>query len=162
MSARIRRPFDLAPHPEGGFYKETYRAAERVVGAGGRNRSAATSIHFLITPGSVSRIHRVAADEIWNFHLGGPMTVVELSGRGAVTTSLGSDVLGGVQQVQHVVKAGTWFGSFPDAGTAFTFVGCTVSPGFEFEDFELGSRAKLLEDFPDARELIIKLTEGLP
>ena len=66
------------------------------------------------------------------------------------------------QKVQYVVKAGTWFGSFPNAGTEYSLVGCTVAPGFAFEDFELGSRAALLAQFPDAADLVTKLTEGLP
>lgn len=92
------------------------------------------------------------------------MTVIELdlSELGHFrATKLGHDVMNG-ELVQYTVKKGTWFGSFPDDGTEFSFVGCTVSPGFEFEDFELGSRGRLIEEFPDAIEVITKLTEGLP
>ena len=99
---------------------------------------------------------------MWNFHLGGPMTVLEITEEGALTkTVLGPDVLAG-HKVQHVVKAGTWFGSYPCDGTAFSFVGCTVSPGFEFEDFELASRGDLTAKYPALAEDIAKLTEGLP
>lgn len=90
------------------------------------------------------------------------MTVVELIDGEAKCTTLGQDVLNG-QLVQYTVRKGTWFGSFPNEGSAYSFVGCTVAPGFEFEDFELGSsREKLLREFPDAEELVVKLTEGLP
>ena len=90
------------------------------------------------------------------------MTVLEIAENGDMTkTVLGPDVLAG-QRVQHVVKAGTWFGSYPCDGTEFSFVGCTVSPGFEFEDFELASRRDLTEKFPALAEDIARLTQGLP
>ncbi|KAH8057022.1 hypothetical protein JL722_7248 [Aureococcus anophagefferens] len=127
MIDKLKTTYDMQPHPEGGFFKETYRAESRITSSFGE-RSPSTAIYFLITPGSVSRLHRIRADEL----------------------------------VQYTVKAGTWFGSFPNAGSAYSFVGCTVAPGFEFEDFELGSRAALLAEFPDARDLVVKLTEGLP
>ena len=183
---QIKDKFELLPHPEGGFYKETYRSSETIQCLYGE-RVCGTAIYFLITPGSVSRFHRIRADETWHFYLGGPMTVVELcppsagddnsnsnssnnnssaDNTGSVIarcTTLGQDVLRG-ELVQYTVRAGTWFGSFPNEGTDYSFVGCTVSPGFEFRDFELGSRAKLLREFPNIknRALISKLTEGLP
>jgi len=160
MIDKLKTTYDMQPHPEGGFFKETDRAESRITSSFGE-RSASTAIYFLITPGSVSRLHRIRADEVWHFYLGGPMTVVELVDGAAKCTTLGHDVLDG-QLVQYTVKAGTWFGSFPNAGSAYSFVGCTVAPGFEFEDFELGSRAALLAEFPDARDLVVKLTEGLP
>mmetsp|Transcript_6155 Transcript_6155/g.7963 ORF Transcript_6155/g.7963 Transcript_6155/m.7963 type:complete len:94 (+) Transcript_6155:302-583(+) len=93
------------------------------------------------------------------------MTVVELTKEGARLTVLGNDILNEdtlSQQVQYVVKANTWFGAFPNEGSSYSFVGCTVAPGFKFRDFEIGSRAALLSEFPHDHEIIIKLTEGLP
>ena len=90
------------------------------------------------------------------------MTVVEISTDGTLTkTTLGQDVLQ-EQKVQHLVKAGTWFGSFPNKGTTFSFVGCTVAPGFDFCDFQLGSRSKLIDEYPQHFKDIEMLTEGLP
>ena len=92
------------------------------------------------------------------------MSIIELVSDGNQMyreTILGQNILEGEVQ-QHVVKGNTWFGCFPCDGTAFSFVGCTVAPGFDFADFELGSRASLLKDFPNASEIITKLTEGLP
>ena len=93
-------------------------------------RHEAHGVHFDLLPdhaGSVSRLHRIRSDEVWNFHLGGPMTVLEIAEDGALTkTVLGPDVLAG-HKVQHVVKAGTWFGSYPCDGTAFSFVGCGLA-----------------------------------
>ena len=156
--------YNLQPHPEGGFYAESYRAASSVEAEHGK-RSASTVIYFLITPGSVSRLHRLAhTDEGWHFYLGSPMTVLEISPDGELRkTILGSDVLAG-QSVQHVVPKGQWFGSYPNENTegSYSFVGCTVAPGFEFADFELASRAKLTAEFPQHAKEIEKLTEGLP
>jgi len=161
--ARLCEDLKLEPHPEGGFFAETYKSEIEVTApwGGGVIRAASTAIHFLITPGSVSRLHRLQADEVWHFYGGGPMTVVELVGDGACTTVLGPLGMGPYVQ-QHVVKAGTWFGSFPNPGSSFSLVGCTVAPGFEFDDFELASHAKLVEEFPKAETLISKLTVGLP
>jgi hypothetical protein len=101
---------------------------------------------------------------VWHFYLGGKMSIIELTldtEQMYKETVLGQNIVEGEIQ-QLVVKRDTWFGCFPAKGTHFSFVGCTVSPGFDFQDFELGSRAKLLEEFPNAGEVIIKLTEGLP
>lgn len=157
----LKARFALAPHPEGGFYGETYRADSNVKASYG-TRSASTAIFFLITPGSVSRLHKIAADECWHFYLGGSMTVLEITEDGTLTkTILGQDVLGG-EKVQHVVKGGTWFGCFPNEGTEYSFVGCTVAPGFDFSDFELASRSSLCKEFPQHKEEISMLTKGLP
>jgi predicted cupin superfamily sugar epimerase len=131
----------LEPHPEGGFYRETYRSA------------ASTAIYYLLPAGAVSRLHRLKCDELFHFHAGGPMTIVELRPDGAVvSTRLAADA------PQHVVRAGAWFGGFPEDGSAFSLVGCTVAPPFRFEEFELGERAALLARFPAARALIERLT----
>lgn len=101
---------------------------------------------------------------VWHFYLGGPLTVIELDETQDThfkATTLGHDLAAG-QTLQHVVHGGTWFGCFPSEGTEFSFVGCTVAPGFEFTDFELASRSQLLANFPAASSVICKLTEGLP
>lgn len=148
----------LQPHPEGGFFAETYRSSITVQTERGE-RSASTAIHFLITPGSVSRLHRIMADELWHFYGGGPLNVIELVDGKAKVTKIG--ITPGCLP-QYVVKAGTWFGSYPCEGFEYSLVGCTVAPGFEFQDFELASRAILLDAFPEAKDVIVKLTKGLP
>jgi len=148
------RIYNLKPHPEGGFYRETYKSA----GKTGDGRNFSTAIYFLLPAGHKSRMHRIKADELWHFYLGGPLVVGEISPAGlAERTALGPDAAGG-QVVQHIVPAGSWFGAYPEKGTKFSFVGCTVSPGFEFADLELGGRAALLREFPRAAELIERLT----
>mmetsp|Transcript_18435 Transcript_18435/g.48639 ORF Transcript_18435/g.48639 Transcript_18435/m.48639 type:complete len:201 (-) Transcript_18435:287-889(-) len=156
------KKYNLQPHPEGGYFVETFRAASTVSATQG-TRSALTSIYFLVMPGSISRMHRLAhSDEVWSFYLGGPMTVVEISKDGVLKkTTLGADVNYG-ELVQHVVPAGSWFGSYPNEGSAYSFVGCMVGPGFDFADFELGSRSALLAQYPQHEGEIVKLTEGLP
>ena len=104
--------------------------------------------------GNVSRIHRIQSDEIWHFYKGSAIKIIELVEDGFKETELGTDLL------QYTVPANTWFGSYPT--DSYSFVGCTVSPGFDFADFELGSRAKLMVEFPNARSVIEKLTIGLP
>ena len=103
------------------------------------------------------------ARKVWHFYLGAPMTVVEMDASApghARTTVLGQDIFAG-QSVQYTVRAGTWFGSFPNDGGAYSFVGCTVAPGFDFVDFEMADPADLKREFPDAHALIEKLTIGL-
>ena len=155
--------YDLQPHPEGGYFKETYRdkgviekSALPPQFCGRRNFS--TAIYFLLPEGKKSHLHRIKSDEVWHFYLGGPLSIVQIAPQGAVDTIvLGNDITNG-QVLQHVVPAGFWFGAYPNAGSCFSFVGCTVAPGFDFADFEMGKREDLLRQFPHARETIESLT----
>ena len=151
------RDLGLLPHPEGGFYRETYRSRTQV----GSGRAAATMIYFLLPAGHVSRLHRIDADEGWHHYLGGALEVYELDeaepGASAHVTRLGKDLSHG-EVPQHLVPAGRWFGAAPAAGSPYALVGCTVAPGFEFSRFELGVRAALLAQFPAAAALVERLT----
>mmetsp|Transcript_17827 Transcript_17827/g.37046 ORF Transcript_17827/g.37046 Transcript_17827/m.37046 type:complete len:704 (-) Transcript_17827:61-2172(-) len=148
----------LEPHPEGGYFVETYRSPFEVDTPMGP-RASSTAIKFLVTEGSVSRLHRIESDELWHFYSGGPLVVVELDDdeEGHVRTT----ILGPDDEKQYTVKAGVWFGSFPAEGTEWSLVGCTVSPGFDFQDFELAAPSSLKEEFPEAVDMINKLTKGL-
>lgn len=145
----IVRRYRLEPHPEGGFFRETYRAAGTVAG-----RAYSTAIYYLLPAGAISRLHRIRCDEIWHFYLGGPMSVATLHEDGREDRTL----LGPGHALQHVVPAGAWFGAWPEPGTAYSLVGCTVAPGFEFADLEIAQRAPLLARYPHAHELIERLT----
>lgn len=147
---------NLKPLPEeGGYYNEHYRSAGVIPHV---ERNYSTSIYFMLPAGQISALHRIKSDEGWHFYLGGPMTVVQISPEGKVEKIvLGQDVLNG-QKVQHVVPAGYWFGAYPNPGTEYALVGCTVAPGFDFADFELGTRADLLRQFPQAEDVISQLT----
>jgi predicted cupin superfamily sugar epimerase len=150
------RSLGLQPHPEGGFYRETYRAQQR----DRSGRAAATMIYFLLPAGHVSRLHRIDADEGWHHYLGGALEVHELDegepDRHRITR-LGKNIADG-EVPQHWVPAGRWFGASPAAGAPYALVGCTVAPAFEFARFELGARATLLARFPAAADLVTRLT----
>lgn len=144
--------YAMKPHPEGGFYRETYRSRAT---ANGRN--ICTAIYFLLPAGAKSRLHRLGSDELWHFYLGGPITIAQIFPDGREErVALGPDPKAGQVQ-QHAVPAGCWFGAYPAPGTKYALVGCTVAPGFDFDDFEIGGSAALLKDFPNSAELIKKL-----
>jgi len=162
----IVRSLSLSPHPEGGYYRETYRASltlprAALATAHRGDRSASTAIYFLVPRGSFSALHRIASDEVWHFYAGAPLEVVEIDRDGVVRrTVLGSDL--GDETPQHVVPAGAWFGSRVLAGTeargSFAMVGCTVAPGFDFAGFTLAERAALTREYPEHTRLIEELT----
>jgi predicted cupin superfamily sugar epimerase len=148
----------LQPHPkEGGFFRETYRAAEPLACAQGE-RSVSTAIYYLLTPQTFSEMHRLASDEVFHFYAGAPVRMLQLFPDGqAREVVLGSDVLAG-QLPQVVVPRGVWQGSLLEPGGDFALLGCTVAPGFDYADYEAGDRAALLAQFPQQRELIERLT----
>ncbi|MEM8559241.1 MAG: cupin domain-containing protein [Bacteroidota bacterium] len=148
----------MEPHPEGGFFRETYRAAHTVENEHGHARTASTAIYFLLRAGDVSHLHRIAADEGWHLYAGGPLTIHTLTVNGTYTAlHLGLDLAAG-QRPQHVVPGGVWFGATVDEGADYALVGCTVAPGFDFADFELADRASMLAAYPQHRALIERLT----
>ena len=128
----------MNPHPEGGFYKECFRSKEELSFNGFEGtRSLSTSIYFLLKQGQTSSLHRIKSDEIWYFHDGQTLEIIELDESGnEIITRLGKNILDG-DVLQHVVLAGRWFGARPSEGASFCLVGCQVSPGFDFKDFEL-------------------------
>ncbi|KAJ3105124.1 hypothetical protein HK100_003943 [Physocladia obscura] len=168
----------MLSHPEGGYYCETYRSPHNVtiqvsIPPGTETnesttastqtktitRSASTGILFLLTADSpISHLHKIAFDEMWHFYGGDPLTVVVL----------GTDGQGGTKQIvlgesvhhekQAVVEGGRWFGSFTNGGVnGYSLVGCTVAPGFEFEDFVIGVREELENLFPSEARLVERL-----
>lgn len=154
----------MKPLPdEGGFYVETYRAADRIskeaLGAKyAGQRSLATAILYLLTPETFSALHRLKSDEVFHFYLGDPITMLRLHPDGSSKViTLGSDIFND-QQIQVTVPAGTWQGAFLNRGGRFSLMGCTVAPGFEFADYESANRSELLKAYPAQRQLIIRLT----
>ncbi len=155
----------LAPHPEGGFFRETYRAAGTIAcnalptGFGG-DRVFSTSIYYLLQAGQVSMLHRIRSDELWHFHMGDALEVIDITPEGVLTTTvLGHDVAAG-NTLQSVVPAGRWFGArlARPARDAFALVGCTVAPGFDFADFEMADRNTMLDAFGQHDAIIKALT----
>jgi predicted cupin superfamily sugar epimerase len=155
--------YQLEPHPEGGFYKETYRAGEQVKAAAlpGRfnsDKSFSTAIYFLLEHHDFSAFHKIKSDECWHFYAGNRLNIYVIDEAGNLTTiHLGNDIAAN-ETFQHVVKAGCWFASEPALSSDFCFVGCTVAPGFDFEDFELAERSTLTKIYPQHKELIERLT----
>jgi predicted cupin superfamily sugar epimerase len=151
------RELGLEPHAEGGYFRETYRAAT----CDASGRAASTLIYFLLLRGQVSRLHRIDADEGWHLYLGGPLLIHELDERAPAaaphTMILGADVARG-ERPQHIVLAGRWFGAELEPQADFALVGCSVAPAFEFQTFELADRTALRTRFTGATALIERLT----
>ncbi|HET9870673.1 MAG TPA: cupin domain-containing protein [bacterium] len=150
------RDLGLLPHPEGGFYRETYRAAGTTPTASG-GRAHSTCIYYLLVRGAKSRLHRLASDEVFHFYLGDPVTWVLLKPEGGSEEKTLGPRLDRGQSPQMVVSAGTWFGGELAPGGSFALMGTTVAPGFDFADFELADPEALARDFPAAQGWIARL-----
>jgi uncharacterized protein len=161
-SDRVRvliQTLGLAPHPERGFYVETHRASARVSATGrGVERSASTAIYFLVSAEEpITFLHRLASDEVFHLYEGGPLEVLRLLPDGSSDVArLGLDLERG-ERPQLVIRQGTWFGTELAAGATHCLIGCTVAPGFEFEDFELADAAALAGRYPAERERIARM-----
>lgn len=144
-AAELVAALDLRPHPEGGWFRETWRAAETIPADAlperfSGPRSHGTAIYFMLARGQRSALHRIASDEVWCFHVGAPLVIETIIEGQRVTQRLGLDLAKG-EAPQRVVPHGVWFGAYPDpdAREDYTLVTCTVAPGFDFADFELMS-----------------------
>jgi predicted cupin superfamily sugar epimerase len=152
----------LQAHPEGGFYKETYRSDEIIPATGlpGRfpgARSFSTAIYFLLRSEDRSMFHRIKSDELWHFHSGGSLSIYILDAFGLSICKLGANVEAG-ESLQIVIPAGCWFGAKVNEPNSYVLAGCTVSPGFDFSDFELANRDELLKEFPFHEDIVRMLT----
>jgi uncharacterized protein len=153
------KALEMETHPEGGFYKESYRAADITPAAGlppryGAARVHATAIYFLLRAGEKSHFHRLKGDEIWHFYAGGGLLLHLLHPGGQLETLLlGPDHAAG-ESFQLCVPGGVWFAATPAPGSAYTLVGCTMAPGFDFADFELAEKAGLTISHPSHLQLI--------
>lgn len=153
----------LQRHAEGGWYREVYRASERISRAGlpsrfRAERAFSTAIYFLLSGSEFSALHRIQQDELWHHYDGGTLTLHMIRPEGDYSTArLGRDADAGDRLVQ-VVEAGVLFGASVNDPASYTLAGCTVAPGFEFDDFELPGRAELVRRYPQHRGLIERLT----
>jgi predicted cupin superfamily sugar epimerase len=152
----------LSRHPEGGWFRETYRAPEGIAlqalpGRFTGDRAFSTAIYFLLAGDDFSALHRIKQDEVWHFYDGSPLTVHVLDEAGAYTVlRLGRRPESG-ELPQAVVRAGCYFGASLDDASSYALVGCTVAPGFDFADFELPTREQLLALYPRHRALVERL-----
>jgi len=164
MNTRIQTiitHLNLQPHPEGGWYAETYRSDETTTGLPERftgPRNFSTAIYFLLTGNTFSAFHRIKSDELWHFYEGDMLEVFVIDEEGTMQViQLGRDTAHG-QVYQACVRKGLWFASRCLVKDGFSLVGCTVSPGFDFADFEMADRAELIQQYPQHSELIYGLT----
>ncbi len=152
-AARLIEHLGLRPHPEGGYYREVSRSSALVLPADGRDvRRAATTIYYLLTEGSSSRLHRVRSDEVWHYYEGDPLELIWLDRAELECHRLSLGPVGEDRRPVAVVPAGSWQAARSTGG--YTLVGCTVCPGFEFEDFRLlaevpDEMARLLDRHPE-------------
>jgi hypothetical protein len=145
----------LAPHPEGGFYRETWRSPARVITPRGE-RAALTVIHYLLPDGSFSAFHRVHSDEVWHHAGGGPLEIHVIDAAGAHEVHRVGRAGTGVAVPHVVVPAGSWQAARP-VGGHHVLASCSVSPGFDFADFEMACEADLLRLRPDLAGIIREL-----
>jgi predicted cupin superfamily sugar epimerase len=153
----------MQPHPEGGYFKETYRSEEIISKDGlparfAGDRNISTAIYYLLELGDFSAFHRIKSDECWHFYAGETLLIHMIDNAGNYSCiKLGHDLVDG-ERFQFVVPAGIWFASEPALNTPFALVGCTVAPGFNFTDFEMADRNELLKDNSQHETIIKRLT----
>ena len=159
------KELDLQPHPEGGYFKEVYRSSgeinsesldSRYVG----KRNYATSIYFLLTSDTFSAFHKINQDEIWHFYHGSSVKIHMISETGDYSNVVvGKDLING-EKLQFVVPGGYWFAANVMSLNDYSLVGCTVSPGFDFKDFQLAERNDLIHQFPQHKKIIKQFTRA--
>ena len=154
---------DLQRHPEGGYFRETFRSdrcirRDALSSEYDGDRSAQTAIYYLLSGDDRSKFHRLHSDEIWHFYAGSAITLYIILRDGKLQKiKLGSDP-GNSEFPQAAINRGVWFGAKVDRRDSYALLGCTVAPGFEFNDFELASRDLLIKEYPEHRKIIEDLT----
>ncbi len=152
----------LEKHPEGGYFREAYRS-EEIIKKGSLpqrfsgDRSFSSSIYFLLKEDEYSGFHRIRSDETWHFYKGNPVEIYIIQDEGGIDCLVLGDEIEKGQQFQLTVKYGQWFAAKPINSKGFSLIGCTVAPGFHFEDFELATEEELIRQYPDHSEIIKKL-----
>ena len=155
------KKLDLIKHPEGGYFKEIYRANEMYYVDQPKKtikRNASTSIYFLLDGSQVSKFHRLKSDELWHFYDGSAIKLYVINEAGEFSTFLlGNDLASG-EVFQVVIRKNSWFAAEVMDKKSYSLIGCTVSPGFDFTDFELASRKNLMDQFPNYKVEILRFT----
>ncbi len=157
----LKERLDLSELPgEGGYYRETYRSDKTIIlpSETDGERSISTSIYYLLDGTQFSAFHRLKSDEIWHFYIGSSITLYIINKMENLSeVKLGSNIEKG-ELFQIQVRAESWFAATVNDISSYALIGCTVSPGFDYLDFELGDRKKLIERYPQHRSIIEKLT----
>lgn len=164
-STRIIEQLQLLPHPEGGWYREVYRSDEMLQPASLPDRYStahcfSTSIYFLLKNDDFSAFHRISSDETWHFYKGSPVIIYCIFPDGSSSQVILGNNLDEGQVLQYTILRNCWFAARNQDENSFSLVGCTVSPGFDFSDFELGLQQNLISLFPHKRALILTLTRS--
>lgn len=159
MNNKLKNIIDklnLKPHVEGGYYNRTYQSSIEIQ-VNNKTRQINTAIYYLLEGDDFSCWHRLKSDEIWHYYCGSNLIVHQIDKNGI----LSSTVLGNLLEHPHtqpqcIIPAGNWFAAKVESPTSFTLLGCTVSPGFEYDDFEMGKKAELLNKYPQHEQIILK------
>jgi hypothetical protein len=151
--------FSMQEHPEGGHFKQTFRS-ERLFDLPGYSgpRSAITVIYYLLKSGQFSAFHRIKSDEVWHYYAGSPLLLHIISDEGKLRMVMLGKNPDRHQNFQAAIEAGSWFAATVASPRSYSLVGCTVAPGFEFEDWELGDRESLVRQYPRHKRIIEKFT----
>lgn len=158
MNAKdLIKKLQLKPHPEGGHYAETYRSEKLILSDEDDSRNVCTAIYFLLEDKEKSHFHRIKSDELWFFHHGVSLEIVMIMDDKIASFTLGNDIMHG-ELPQAMVPANTWFASKLKGGSGYALVSCTVSPGFDFKDFEIAKREELVLKYGHLKNVIIEFT----
>ena len=165
LKKQIIEKLNLQLHPEGGFFRETYRSnglikADNLDSRYWGERNYSTCIYYLLTSDTFSAFHRIHQDEIWHFYDGSPIELHSINMDGIYSAEVIGCDIGKGEIPQFVVQGGTWFGARVIREDDYSLLGCTVAPGFDFMDFEIGVRQDLIAKFPLHKEIITQLTRG--
>jgi uncharacterized protein len=152
---------NLIQHPEGGYYKETYRSDEAIAKQAlperySGNRNFSTSIYFLLRGNEFSAFHKIESDETWHFYAGTSITIMMINEQGNYSEKIIGNNLEENNLLQYTINRNTWFASKVNDENSFSLLGCTVAPGFDFDDFILAEKAILQQQFPQHETVINK------
>jgi predicted cupin superfamily sugar epimerase len=150
---RLVAQLELRPHPEGGYFVETFRSGLDIL-ASWATRPAVTSIYYLLSAANFSAFHRLRSDEIWHHYRGAPVAIEVIDAEGHYLPV----VIGAANCWQAAIGAGSWFAAHVRVPNAYALVGCDVAPGFAYEDFSIGTREELTTSFPQHRALVERWT----
>ena len=154
---QLIKTLNLTPHPEGGYYRETYRSSTLMQTNEGEERNVSTAIYFLLENDNRSRFHRIKSDEMWFFHQGKTLEILLVRNNALERILLGNDIKKG-ELPQAMIPAGSWFASHVKDEDGFALVSCTVAPGFDFADFEMATTEHIAELLADESEIVLKFT----
>ena len=149
------RALEMEPHVEGGYCREMYKSPLKI-----GERLISSTIYYLLQAGQVSKFHRLKSDELWFFHCGDPLLIHQIDDRGNLTTERLGLEAGTKDKPQIAIAAGRIFGAELSEGGGFCLVSCMVSPGFDYQDFEMFTERELIEQYPQHQAVINRLNGG--